>query len=122
MNMLLYSTFPNYRRTFILASPAGWLLRSDGGPCSSMSSRRLARSNRLDDTAALAELRVAGIDGGAALAATEIAGPEELARYAAGAQVNTDDGASLEYRIADHVLRGTGDDAEAILVGLGGGG
>ena len=77
-------------------------------------------TSRLDDTAALAELRVAGIDGGAALAATEIAGPEELARYAAGAQVNTDDGASLEYRIADHVLRGTGDDTDAILKGLRG--
>jgi spermidine synthase len=72
------------------------------------------------DPAALAELHVAGIASAAALAATEIAGPAELARYAAGADVNTDDGASLEYRIADHVLRGTGDDAEAILEGLGG--
>jgi hypothetical protein len=70
------------------------------------------------DAAALAELRVAGISGAEGLAATEIAGPEELARYAAGAPVNTDDGASLEYRIADHVLRGTGDEGDAILAGL----
>ncbi len=74
------------------------------------------------DAAALETLHVAGIDDAASLAGTEIAGPKALARYAAGAPVNTDDGASLEYRIADHVLRGTGDDAEAILVGLGGGG
>jgi spermidine synthase len=74
---------------------------------------------RLDD-AAIAELRIAGIDGAAALAATELAGPDALARYAAGAPVNTDDNASLEYRIADHVLRGTGDDAEQILRGLAG--
>jgi spermidine synthase len=72
------------------------------------------------DADALAELKVAGIDGAAALAATEIAGPERLARYAAGAPVNTDDGAALEYRIADHVLRGTGDDADAIVSGLRG--
>ena len=71
------------------------------------------------DPASLAALRLAGIDGAGALAATALAGPEALARYAAGAPVNTDDGASLEYRIADHVLRGTGDDAEAILRGLG---
>jgi spermidine synthase len=70
------------------------------------------------DAAGIAELRLAGIDGGAALSATEIAGPDALARYAAGAEVNTDDRASLEYRIADHVLRGTGDDADAILAGL----
>ena len=37
------------------------------------------------DTEALAELRVAGIDGAAALSAMEIAGPDALARYAAGA-------------------------------------
>jgi spermidine synthase len=70
------------------------------------------------DPSALAELRVAGIDGADALEATEVAGPATLARYAAGAKVNTDDGASLEYRIADHVLRGTGDDADAILAEL----
>ncbi len=72
---------------------------------------------RLDATT-LAELHLAGIDGAAGLLAADIAGPEALARYAAGAVINTDDGASLEYRIADHVLRGTGDDAEAILQGL----
>jgi spermidine synthase len=74
-------------------------------------------AGRLDGPA-LAALRLAGIDGAASLAATRVAGPAALARYAAGAEVNTDDGASLEYRIADHVLRGTGDDAEAILQGL----
>ncbi len=68
---------------------------------------------------ALAELERIGLADAAALVAAEIAGPAELARYAQGAPVNTDDSASLEYRIADHVLRGTGDDAEAILQGFG---
>ncbi len=70
------------------------------------------------DPRALAELRLAGLDGAAALEATYLAGPDALAAYAAGAPVNTDDGASLEYRIADNVLRGGGDDAETILRGL----
>ena len=70
------------------------------------------------DARALDALRLAGIDDVAALLATDIAGPDELARYAAGAAVSTDDSASLEYRIADHVLRGTGDDARAITIGL----
>jgi spermidine synthase len=68
---------------------------------------------------ALAELRVAGIDGAAGLAASHLAGPGELARYAAGATVNTDDKAWLEYRIADNVLRGAGDEAEDVVRGLG---
>jgi spermidine synthase len=70
------------------------------------------------DARALAALHLAGIDDVAALLATDIAGPDDLVRYAAGAPASTDDSASLEYRIADHVLRGTGDDARAITAGL----
>ena len=79
----------------------------------------LARTmaSRVDASARVA-LRLAGLDDVAALVATDIAGPEDLIRYAAGASVSTDDSASLEYRIADHVLRGTGDDARAIAAGL----
>ena len=75
-------------------------------------------ASRVDDRAMVA-LRLAGITDVEALLATDIAGPADLARYAAGARVNTDDSASLEYRIADHVLRGSGDDARAITLGLG---
>jgi hypothetical protein len=75
-------------------------------------------ASRLDD-AGLAQLRLAGIGSDAeALRAIHLAGPAALARYAAGAPVNTDDRASLEYRIADHVLGGTGDDARVIASGL----
>jgi spermidine synthase len=79
----------------------------------------LARTfaSRVDETVRSA-LRLAGVNDVAALVATDIAGPEALARYAAGAVVSTDDSASLEYRIADHVLRGTGDDARALTAGL----
>jgi spermidine synthase len=75
-------------------------------------------ASRLDD-AGLAQLRLAGIGPDVeALRAIHLAGPAALARYAAGAPVNTDDRASLEYRIADHVLGGTGDDARVIASGL----
>jgi len=79
----------------------------------------LARTmaSRVDAPAQVA-LRLAGLDDVAALLATDVAGPDDLIRYAAGASVSTDDSASLEYRIADHVLRGTGDDARAIAAGL----
>ena len=44
---------------------------------------------------------------------------EALARYAAGAEVDTDDRAALEYRLADHVLRGSGEEPREIVRGLG---
>ena len=59
-------------------------------------------------------LRLAGLSSTDALATGDLADGADLAHYAAGAPTNTDDGAALEYRIADHVLRGTGDDAETI--------
>jgi spermidine synthase len=84
------------------------------------SSEALGRviASRLDD-AVRAQLHLAGIASDAeALRAIHVAGPAALARYAAGTPVNTDDRASLEYRIADHVLSGSGDDARVIASGL----
>jgi spermidine synthase len=63
----------------------------------------------------LAALRDAGLDGEGALAQTEIADGAALARYARGFDPDSDDRATLEYRLAGNVLRGTGDDAASIL-------
>jgi hypothetical protein len=84
----------------------------------SREAQRAALGARLD-AGALAELRSAGLDGADALDATQIADAAALALYARGAPINTDDGATLEYRIARHVLEGTSDDAATILRGLG---
>ena len=70
------------------------------------------------DPDSLAELARAGMNDVSALMRAHLADGDALRAYSEGAQVDTDDRAALEYRIADHVLRGTGQDAQTILRGL----
>ena len=52
------------------------------------------------------------------LGATYIGDGAALRRYSEGAPVETDERGALEFRVADHVLRGTGDTPAAILAGI----
>jgi spermidine synthase len=67
---------------------------------------------------ARAQLARAGFADGDAVMATHLADGAALVRYARGAVVNTDDSGRIEFRVADHVLAGTGEPVEAILRGL----
>lgn len=67
---------------------------------------------------ARAELRKAALDGVPALMTTYIGGAKELRAYSGGAPIETDERAAVEFRVADHVLRGTAESADDILRGL----
>jgi hypothetical protein len=78
-----------------------------------------ARRNDDGVRRALARAGFTGEDpGGRDLGATYIGDGETLRRFSAGAPVETDERGALEFRVADHVLRGTGDLPTEILRGI----
>jgi hypothetical protein len=70
------------------------------------------------DAHARAELARAGFDDPASLVETIIAAPGDIARIVQGARVDTEDDTWVEFAVADHLLRGDGEDAEAIVRSL----
>ncbi len=73
---------------------------------------------RVTDVTALTELRRAGVNAPGELAQTVLADPGEVLRLARGARVHAEDDAWVEFRVADHLLRGDGEAPEVIVEGL----
>ena len=71
----------------------------------------------LTDVEALRELTRAGIDP-ATLDDRIVAEPGEVARITRGARVHDEDDAWVEFRVAEHLLRGDGESVESIVAAL----